>query len=70
MPPFMSTPAPSKEKTSHLPYVVPAGSASAPMALDNVTLNAWLALLPALLRTAAPLKMAGVIAVGDPKAYD
>ena len=70
VPPFQNTPPPSKEKTSHLPYTIPAGAAAAPMALDNVQLNAWLAMLPALLRTAAPIKMKGVLPVGDPAAYD
>ena len=73
VPPFSTAvhAPPSKDaKDNLLPYVVPAGAASAPMALDNSVMNMWLALLPCMLRTAAPKRMAGVLPVGDPAAYD
>ena len=70
VPPFTRASAPSKVQTALLPYVMPASEAAAPMSLDNALLNTWMGLLPALLRTAAPVRMKGVIPVGDVDAYD
>ena len=53
-----------------MPFLIPAAEAAEELAIDNVILGQWLAVLPALMRNGTGSKIWGGAVVGVPEAYD